>query len=226
MKKIIIMAVALSIAGILFGQSEEEPDSAAAAAAEPGGARWGSSFDEVREVARGKLQFYRKDHYIITKDGEITYTYGFFYEDPEMLGLDPEEDMEPEPAPADTTADAAAGAAADGAPEEGAAGEEKTGEAQYLYGITSFPYLEMKDVKKKITEKYGEPTAESIVRNSGVIIWDLETTQITAWIDAYEKKPYCRKIVYVSKEVSKKLKDYHYKIFNRKEIDTLNRIKP
>ncbi|MBN2434759.1 MAG: hypothetical protein JXK07_05760 [Spirochaetes bacterium] len=213
MKKIIILTVVLTITGILLGQSEEEPDKATVVAAEPGGARWGSSFDEVREVARGKLQFYRKDHYIITKDGEITYTYGFFYEDPEMLGMDPEEEVEPEPEPAGATA-------------EGATDDEKTGEAQYLYGITSFPYLAMEDVKKKLIEKYGEPTAESIVRNSGVIIWDLETTQISAWIDAYEKKPYCRKIVYVSKEVSKKLKDYNYKIFNRKEIDTLNRIKP
>ncbi|HRX16568.1 MAG TPA: hypothetical protein P5123_09650 [Spirochaetota bacterium] len=223
MKKIIILTVVLSITGILLGQSEEEPDKATVVATEPGGARWGSSFDEVREVARGKLQFYRKDHYIITKDGEITYTYGFFYEDPEMLGMDPEEEMEPEPA---TAGAATEGATTEGATTEGATDDEKTGEAQYLYGITSFPYLAMEDVKKKLIEKYGEPTAESIVRNSGVIIWDLETTQISAWIDAYEKKPYCRKIVYVSKEVSKKLKDYNYKIFNRKEIDTLNRIKP
>ncbi|MDA3898974.1 MAG: hypothetical protein PF637_00490 [Spirochaetes bacterium] len=214
MKKTVLTAILFCSFGILFAQAAEDPpaEGEAGAAAAPGGARWGSTFDEVREVARGTLKYYRKNHYIITKDGEITYTYGFFFEDPEMLGVDPE--AEPEEVP---VADAA---------EDAAVEEPRSGEAQYLYGITAFPYLAMEDVKKKIIEKYGEPTAESVVRNSGVIIWDLEATQITAWIDAYENKPYCRKIVYVSKEISRQLKDYNYKIFNRKEIDTLNRINP
>ncbi len=125
----------------------------------------------------------------------------------------------------------------------------KDGEIEYLYGFfyvdpallkggkgatdgklfyvsVSFPYLAMEDVRKKIEEKYGAATGENIRENQGALLWDSEKTTIVMWVDAYEDKPYCRKITYVGKEIAKEINEYQQKVFSKQELEILEKLSP
>ena len=74
-------------------------------------------------------------------------------------------------------------------------------------------------------ERYGEPTGENMKDNRGALVWDSEKTMIVLWIDSYEKKPFCRRITYLSKDISAQVTDYQNKIFNKREIEILKDLK-
>lgn len=205
-------------------QAEGEEQSTQSSVEAPGQVQWGSNFNTVRENVKGSLKYYEQDKLIVSQEGEITYSYGFFYADPEMTG---EDQVEAEAANQDAQPaaeqPAEAGQGAEGEAQNNQAAEN---EPQFSYVVMQFPYLSMEEIKAKYVEKYGDPSSEVVENNKGVIIWESEETMITMWIDEYENKPYCRKINYLSKAFTEKLKDYRNKVFNKKEIDTLNRIQP
>lgn len=194
-----------------------------------GQVKWGSNFETVKGAIKGTLKHYTLNKVIVSKDGEITYTYGFFYMDPEVLeelanAQNGTTATEAESAqPAATTAVAANGEAA--AVETGSTQSSESGPL-FSYVVMDFPYLELEEIKKKYVDKYGEPSKESIVENRGVLIWEDENTMIALWVDEYEGAAYCRKINYLSKTVVEKLDNYYYLIFNKKEIETLQKIEP
>ena len=99
-------------------------------------------------------------------------------------------------------------------------------EGKLFYVSIGFPYLSMDDVKKKIEGKYGSPNGENVKNNQGAMLWDSEKTTIVMWIDEYEKKPFCRKITYVGKEIAKEINEYQKKVFNRKELEILEKLSP
>ncbi len=87
-----------------------------------------------------------------------------------------------------------------------------------------FSYLLKDDVIKKIEGKYGSPTGEDLKNNQGAVIWDSEKTTIIMWVDRYEGKPFCKKINYIGKELANKINEYQKKVFNKKEIEILERL--
>lgn len=150
-----------------------------------GDAKWGSDFETVKAGVKGKLAFADENKTIISKEGEITYYYGFFFRDPEKVS------------------------------------ENKDTEAksEYYFSSVEFPYSGLEMIKKKMIDKYGEPARENVKNNRGAYLWESDTTIIIVWVDAYEKKPYVRKISYISKNVSEKIKQYFYDIFNQDKIN-------
>ncbi len=188
----------------------------------PGQVQWGSNFETVKANVKGTLKFFENDKRIVSEEGEITYTYGFFYADPEMTGETEDENAADEAADGEQPVQNQPAQDA----ENGDANQAGPNEPQFSYVVMQFPYLAMEEIKAKYVEKYGEPSSEIVEENRGVILWESEETMITMWIDEYEDKPYCRKINYLSKAFTEKLKDYKNKVFNKKEIDTLNRIQP
>jgi hypothetical protein len=161
---------------------------------------WGSDFLKVKESVKGKIVFAAENKTILSKDNEISYRYGFFYIDPVRTGDIPEdkaEDYEHDPK-----------------------------QAKLFYTMIEFPYLSLKDVRKKMSEKYGEPTGDNISNNRGALVWESEKNIIVVWVDEYEKRPFSRRITYYSKDIAKQLKDYLYKIFNSKEIDVIKKMVP
>ena len=95
-----------------------------------------------------------------------------------------------------------------------------------FYVIIQFPYIALDDVKKKMEEKYGPATGESIKNNQGAYIWDSESTAVVLWVDSYEKKPFCRKITYVSKIMAKDINAYHTTVFSKKEQEIIKKLQP
>ncbi|MFW6366033.1 MAG: hypothetical protein ACOC2H_06110 [Spirochaetota bacterium] len=213
----VLFIILLAAAPLSAQDTQQNQNGDDAAVTAPGQVEWGAGFDTVKESVKGRLQYFEKNREIVSSEGEITYTYGFFYPDPEIVGtpMDDDDTAENQDQAADgTEADGAQGDAADAS------------EAEFSYVIVHFPYLAMDDIKQKYVEKYGDPSSQLIEDNRGVIIWESEQTMITMWIDEYEGKPYCRKINYLSKEFTDKLESYRTRIFNQKEIDALNRIEP
>jgi hypothetical protein len=84
----------------------------------------------------------------------------------------------------------------------------------------------MDDVRNKIQEKYGPPGGEAIEKNQGAYLWDSPKTTIIMWVDQYEKKPFCRKITYIGKEISREVNEYQKQIFNKNEIEILRTLNP
>lgn len=98
--------------------------------------------------------------------------------------------------------------------------------ARLFFTTIAFPYLPSDDIRKKIAEKYGEPTGDNISKNRGAMFWEGEKTIVVMWVDEYEKKPFCRKVDYFSKDIVKELKDYKTRIFNKTEIEVLKNFLP
>lgn len=105
-------------------------------------------------------------------------------------------------------------------------GAKGTTDGKLFYVSVTFPYLAMEDVRKKIEEKYGAATGENIRENQGALLWDSEKTTIVMWVDAYEDKPYCRKITYVGKEIAKEINEYQKKVFSKQELEILEKLSP
>ena len=94
-----------------------------------------------------------------------------------------------------------------------------------FFVIIRFPFLSVEKLMEKM-KPYGEPTGQTVKDNQGAIIWESDKTQVILWVDEYEKKPYCRKLTYVSREWSKKVTEYQEKVFTKEEIKRLNSFKP
>ncbi len=145
--------------------------------------KWGTLLSKAKPDIIGKLEYTDDIKVIISKDGELKYYYGFFF--------------------------------------------DKSGtEGKLFYVSLSFPYLSMNEVKEKIIAKYSQPASENIRKNQGAIAWDSEKTIIIMWVDRYRDKPYCKRIIYVSKEIAKELNEYNNKFFNSTEIDILKKLNP
>jgi len=173
-----------------------------------GNISWGTMLSDARDKINGKLAYTDERKIILSKDGELQYIYGFFYIDPAAIP-DGVEKKEESSAPAGT-----------------ASPEEKKDEGKLFYVALKFPYIAMDDVKKKLTEKYGESSSENMKDNQGAMAWDSDNTIIIMWVDRYEKKPFCRRITYISKEIAKELNEYQFKVFNKTELEILKKLNP
>lgn len=168
---------------------------------------WGTFLSDAKTKISGRLTYTDDKTVIIAKDNELEYYYGFFYKAPE-----PAEKGKDEPAGKEDNKDKEAAPAKD--------------EGKLFYVALNFPYIDKDVVYEKIKVKYGEHTGETIKDNQGAIVWDSEKTVVLMWIDRYGNKPYCRRIIYISKEISKELNDYTNTIFNKAEIDIMKRLNP
>jgi len=104
--------------------------------------------------------------------------------------------------------------------------EEQEPEGKLLYVTFSFPYLELDSVLKKYKEKYGEPTSEILKDKKGAIVWSDNQTLLVLWVDNYKNKSFTKSIIYLSKDLAKKVNNYNYQIFNKKEIELLKKLTP
>ncbi len=210
-----------------------------------GGLKWGITMDEVRKGLKGKVVFDDEKRIIVTREGEITYRYGFFYKIKEKKeGTDPIKDkpVQPETPAADpaktdeTKPDAVKPAtAAEPQPEKAAEpqppaldaeDQEPEGESKFFYVVSEFPYIPLNDIRKKMTTQYGDSTGDTVSREQGALLWDTGNGVAIIWVDSYEKKPYCRKITYISKAIAKELNSYQKTIFNKKEIEVIKKLIP
>jgi hypothetical protein len=195
-----------------------------------GGLKWGSSLPDSRKGIKGKIVFDDEKRIIVTREGEITYRYGFVYKEP---AAEKPADTQPQAQPAAVqpaaTQSAApvqpAPAAAKPAPTP-AAGKSAEGETKLFYIITEFPYIALDDIKKKMIAEYGDPSGDTITKNQGALIWDSGDGVAIVWVDAYEKKSYCRRISYHSKAISKELSTNLYQEFNKRELDVIKKLAP
>lgn len=144
-----------------------------------GDVKWGARFSDAKERVIGKIVYHDDKKVIITRDEEIEYRYGFFFMDTSISSPEEEKSEKETTKPVESSL-----------------------EAILFYVSIQFPYLTMVDVRKKIEEKYGQPTGETVKDSQGAIIWDFDKTAIIMWLDRYENNPFCRKINYVSKELA------------------------
>ena len=169
---------------------------------------WGTRLSAARDKIKGKLYFSDDRTLILSRDGELEYHYGFFYQDPTVEKADAKDAVKKE------------------GTDKQKEGTEKADEGKLFYVALNFPYLSMDEVRKKIEEKLGPATNENINNNQGAIAWNGEKTIVIMWVDRYEKKPYCRRITYVSKEITRELNDYQIKVFNRVELELIRKLNP
>jgi hypothetical protein len=215
MKKITISVILLILASApLFAQADKSGKAADKRGAGPGGygsLQWGAALSAAKEGVSGKITFVDEKRIIITREGDIEYRYGFFFQDPSISdAAAPGDDKKTPEKKGDKAADKAQGQP----------------EAKLYYVLMRFPYLHMDEVKKKIASKYGEPTGETIKNNQGALIWDFDKTSIIMWVDDYERNPFCRKITYIGKDLAKDVNDYQKKVFTVKEMEILRTLNP
>lgn len=207
MKRFIIILFCLALGNALSAQSAVEKK-------EPAGGKnifdgyekvkWNDPVATVKNEVMGKIVYTDDKKVIITKDGDLEYMYGFFYKEASTQTAAPEvKEKIDKPAPAGPA-----------------------GESRLFYVSIKFAYLIMEDVRKKMQERYGEPTGETLKNYQGAIIWESDKTLVVLWVDQYEKKPFSRKISYIGKDIIKELNDYQNQVFNATEIEILKRLKP
>lgn len=171
-----------------------------------GNLTWGMYLSDAKDKISGFLTYTDNKRIIISKDKELEYYYGFFYKEPSADSDTAKKDGS-EPEKKDETA------------------QEKD-EGRLFYVTISFPYLDKDKVYEKIRSRYGNHSGENIKDNQGAVAWDSENTIIVMWVDRYENKPFSRKIIYISKKMSKELNDYNNTIFNKREIEILKKMNP
>ncbi len=145
--------------------------------------KWGTSLSDAKKGISGKIFYTDDKKVIISREGDLEYKYGFFYDNTSVEG-------------------------------------------KLFYLSMSFPYLSLESVKEKIESKYGQPSSENIKDNKGEIAWDSEKTIIILWVDNYEKKPYSRRITYIGKKIAKEMNEFQKKVFNKTEIELINKLNP
>ncbi len=168
---------------------------------------WGTYLSEAKDKISGRLTYTDDKTVIISKDNALEYYYGFFYKKPETSEKSTDTN--------DTT----------GTPEIDETTPPKD-EGKLFYVSLNFPYLAKDAVYEKIKKKYGVHSGETLKDNQGAIAWDSEKTVVLMWVDRYEKKPYCRRIIYISKDISKELNNYTDTIFNKTEIELIKKLNP
>lgn len=217
MRKIFVIIAILFIYSLIYSQGKIDGF---------GNIKWSSSINDVKSNVVGKIVFTDEKKVVISKDGDIEYLYGFFYK-----GAETEESDAPKAAVKVETPDSKTNEPAKAneppkivEPVKSKESEVKPADSKLFYVSVKFPYLTKDQVKKKIEEKYGPATGEDIKDNKGAIIWNSDSTTIIMWVDNYNKKPYCMKINYLSKEVIKQVNEYQRIIFNTREIEVLKRL--
>lgn len=183
-----------------------------------GNLTWGMYISEARDKIAGILTYTDEKTIIVSKDNEVEYYYGFFYKEPSTDPVTPKkvEPKKEEPKKSETKP------AADKQP---VTTPEKD-EGKLFYVSITFPYLDKDQVYQKIQKKYGNHTSENVKDNQGAIAWDSENTIVIMWVVRYEKKPFCRKIIYISKKLSTELNDYTKSILNKSEQKLVDTMKP
>jgi hypothetical protein len=184
-----------------------------------GNVKWGSSISDARSGVVGKISYTDDKKVLMSREGDIEYQYGFLYK--EIITLEQESVKTAPAAPA-------AKETPETKPKEQAVKAEESDvrakDSKLFFVSIRFPYLAKDEVKKKIEEKYGPSTGEDIKDNKGAIVWNSGTTAIIMWVDSYEKKPYCMKINYLSKDIAKEVKNYLNIIFTSREIEVLKKL--
>ena len=178
---------------------------------------WGIYLSDARPKVAGVLVYTDEKKIIVSKDGDLEYRYGFFYVDPVVA----EDEV-----PSTETVVKTEGAEKVTTDETTPATEEKKDEGTLFYVSLNFPYLDKDSVYNKIKKKYGKHSGENIKDNQGAIAWNSDDTIVIMWVDRYKKKPYCRRVVYISKKISKELNDYTYRLFNKTEMDLIKQLNP
>jgi len=161
-----------------------------------GNVPWGVFLSEAKDKISGRITYTDEKTIIISRESEIQYNYGFFYKEPE-------------------TTDAT-----------GTETTQQKDEGKLFYVSVTFPSIDKDLIYNKLKEKYGNHTGETLKDNQGAIVWDFEKTVILMWVERYNKKPYCRKITYLSKEIAKELNEYTKNMFIKKELDVLKTLNP
>lgn len=215
MKKACIFALCLAASTAAYSQNAApapaQPAQAASQTKTPvagfGGATWGQPITEVRKAVKGKIVFDDEKKLILSRDGEITYRYGFFYK----------QDADKPEQPASAAQPAGANASQP---------QQNPEESRFFYAISEFPYISVDRIREKLAAQYGEPTGDTIKNAQGALVWDSGSGVAVAWVDAYEKKPYCRKISYISKDIAKELNKYIDDVFSKKERSVIKNLIP
>ena len=169
-----------------------------------GSVTWGTLLSKARKDITGKLAFTDERTQIISRDGHLEYHYGFFYVDPAVVSAE----------------------TADTAKDKKDKNEGIADEGTLFFVSLKFPYLSMKEVRKKLEDRFGPSTNENIVKNQGAIAWDSEKTLVVMWIDRYRNNPYCRRITYLSKDTVKQLNEYTGRMFSKVELDLIKKLNP
>jgi len=169
-----------------------------------GDVTWEMYLSDARDKISGVLTYSDEKSVIISKDNELVYHYGFFYKEPTT-----------DPTKTDTTPN-----------NNETENTQEKDEGKLFYVSMNFPYLGKDQVYDKIQKKYGKHTSENIKDNKGAIAWNAENTIIIMWVDQYERKPYCRRIIYISKKIASEFNEYTYSILNKTEIDLIKNMTP
>ena len=201
MKKIMLFTIILVIITTITNSQEKATSSI------PDGydnVKWGEYLSDVKPKIKGKLTYTDEKKVLISKDLDesLEFYYGFFYVDNKEKSEESATDGAVTP---DTTT---------------------KDEGKLTYVVLKFPYLSFENVKKKLNDKYGKETRDNLKNNRGAVIWESEKTIVMMWVDDYEKKPYCRRLTYVSKDFIKELDDYKIKMFNKVELNLLKNLNP
>jgi hypothetical protein len=167
------------------------------------GAQWNKLLSEIRTSIKGRLLYTDEKTILVSRDGEVEYTYGFFYIEPEK-----KEDATNKEKTDKT---------------DNKADEKKSDEGKLFYVAIGFPYVPLKEVRSRL-EKYGDPTDERLVEKKGVIAWNGNKTIIMMWVDQYRNESYCRRIVYVSKDIIEEVKKEKERIFRKTEREVLEKL--
>ena len=206
MKKILIrkfLTLLFTILAVSILFSQEQTGSTANLPQGYGDARWGTTMDEVRSAIIGRLVFIDDERIIISRDGDIEYTYGFFYAEPQIVTL-----MNPEIAANINPA------------------SEESNNSTLFYVSVKFPFLPIDQVRTKFEAQYGAVTIDEVNKNRGVVGWLSENTLALIYINEYEDKQYTARITYVSREIVNRLNEYVLTVFNQAELEVMRSLAP
>lgn len=210
MKKILYTMLIFCLAVVLNAQDKKESDkkdekkevSSKNLPEGYGQVKWGTDLSKVKPAISGRLVYTDEKKVIISRDGELEYFYGFFYIDP------------------------ATGKKEDLNKDEKKGEKEVQDEGKLFYIAMRFPYLNYEEVRKKLEAKYGPATSEVIKDKQGAVGWNSDKTSIIMWVDRYENRAFCRRITYISMDIAKELNKYQTTIFNKTEIDIIQKLNP
>ena len=83
------------------------------------------------------------------------------------------------------------------------------GSARFFFVESIFPLLVAEDVYKKLSEKYGERTGNTVGREQrGAFVWNNESDEgfLFQWVEPYAKQGYTRSIYYLSRKIRDEIK--------------------
>lgn len=209
MKRMLSLTVILFLAAGAFAQvkKKDEPKKTSGTKANIpegyGSLKWGTLLSKSRDGIAGKLVFTDEKSLIISRDGDLEYHYGFFYVDPAVSPVAKSEEKKD-----------AKGTA------------QGQDEGTLFFVSIKFPYLSMDEVRKKIEDKIGPATNDFLTKGQGAIAWDSDKTLVVMWVDRYRANSYCRRITYLSKEIAKELNNYQTRVFNKNELELINKLNP